>query len=51
MLIVIGRDGRVLWNDGGARLSHRIDELATTLCDVLDRGTTIPSLAGSPPGD
>jgi thiol-disulfide isomerase/thioredoxin len=36
MLVVIGRDGRIVWNDGGARLSHRIDELATTLCDVLD---------------
>ncbi|HVX11940.1 MAG TPA: TlpA disulfide reductase family protein [Pirellulales bacterium] len=38
MLVVIGRDGRVIWNDGGARLHHRIDELAKTLCDVLDRG-------------
>src|SRR6202000_2374580 len=37
LLVVVGRDGRVVWNDGAARLSHRIDELAKTLCDVLDR--------------
>ncbi|HWB14319.1 MAG TPA: TlpA disulfide reductase family protein [Pirellulales bacterium] len=36
MLVVIGRDGRIVWNDGGARLSHRIDELGRTLCEVLD---------------
>ncbi|HVX10390.1 MAG TPA: TlpA disulfide reductase family protein [Pirellulales bacterium] len=37
LLVVVGRDGRIVWNDGAARLSHRIDELAKTLCDVLDR--------------
>ncbi|HVX12447.1 MAG TPA: hypothetical protein VHC22_14790 [Pirellulales bacterium] len=36
MLVILGRDGRVVWIDGGAQLFHRIDELAKTLCGALD---------------
>lgn len=36
-LLVIGRDGRVAWNDGSARLGHRTDELARELSRAIRR--------------
>ncbi|HVX15417.1 MAG TPA: redoxin family protein [Pirellulales bacterium] len=37
VLIVIGRDGRVVWNDGGARLQHRTDDAAPELFDQIKK--------------
>ena len=36
-LLVIGRDGRVVWNDGAARLGHSTDELASELSQAIER--------------
>ena len=35
-LIVVGRDGRVAWNDGAARLWHRDAEIAPLLFDQIE---------------
>jgi thiol-disulfide isomerase/thioredoxin len=36
-LIVIGRDGRVVWNDGAARLQHRTDDAAPVLFEQIKK--------------
>ena len=36
-LLVIGRDGRVVWNDGSARFGHQTDELAKALSQAIER--------------
>jgi thiol-disulfide isomerase/thioredoxin len=36
-LLVIGRDGRVVWNDGSARFGHRTEELAKELSQAIER--------------
>jgi thiol-disulfide isomerase/thioredoxin len=35
-LLVVGRDGRVVWNDGAARLGHRTDELGSGLSHAIE---------------
>jgi hypothetical protein len=36
-LVVIGRDGRVVWNDGTARLQHRTDDAAPILFEQIKK--------------
>lgn len=35
-LVVVGRDGRIVWNDGAARLGHRTDELIRDLQEAIE---------------
>lgn len=36
-LIVVGREGRIVWNDGAARLRHREGELAPLLFEQIEK--------------
>lgn len=36
-LVVIGRDGRVVWNDGAARYQHREGEVAPLLFEQIEK--------------
>jgi hypothetical protein len=40
-LVVIGRDGRVAWNDGAARLRHREAEIAAELFEQIEKSLAV----------
>jgi thiol-disulfide isomerase/thioredoxin len=42
-LVVVGRDGRIVWNDGAARLGHRTDELIRSLEEAIESALSPPS--------
>jgi hypothetical protein len=45
ILVVIGRDGRVFWNDGAARSLHKPDEAAQELFEQIKRALAMSTAA------